>query len=87
MTPVLSNGDVMQAPDMAPVPGSRSLLGVVRLIGAVAIGLIATLAVLVVLDVLPDSVLSEFAMKILLVAAIAAAAIGVMSLLLHSRRG
>jgi hypothetical protein len=77
----------MPAPDMNPQPGSNPVLGLVRLIGALAVVLIAVLAVLVVLDVLPESVLSGTVVKVGLVAAIAAATIGVVSLLVGGRRG
>jgi hypothetical protein len=55
------------------------------LIGALAVLLIAVIAALVVLDVLPDEILAKATMKIVIVAGIAAAAIGVMTLLLPPR--
>jgi hypothetical protein len=76
----------MPSPDIASPPRSRPVLGIVRLIGALAVLLIAAIAALVVLDVLPDEVLSTYAMKIVIVAGIAAAAVGLVSVLLPSRR-
>jgi hypothetical protein len=76
----------VDAPDMSRQPGGRTFLGLVRLVGAVAVLLIALLAALVVLDILPDSLLSELAGKIFMVAVIAAAALGIASLMVGGRR-
>ena len=50
--------------------GPSKLGGVLKLVGALALGLLALLALLVVFDVLPRTVLGEFATKILLTACI-----------------
>jgi len=50
--------------------GSSKLSGVLKLVGALALGLLALLALLVVFDFLPRTVLGEFATKILLAACI-----------------
>ena len=50
--------------------GSSKLSGVLKLVGALALVLLALLALLVVFDVLPRTVLGEFATKILLAACI-----------------
>ena len=73
----------MAAPETTSPSGLRSLLGIVRVVGALAVVLLGTVAALVVLDVLPRSVLSEFSMKILLVAGITAVTIGLATLLLR----
>lgn len=46
------------------------LSGVLKLVGALALALLALLALLVVFDILPRTVLGEFATKILLAACI-----------------
>jgi len=50
--------------------GSSKLGGVLKLVGALALGLLALLALLVVFDILPRTVLGELATKILLAACI-----------------
>ena len=61
------------------------LVGLLRLVGAVAVLIIAVIAALVVLDVLPHEVLATVTMKIVIVAGIAAATIGVLTVLLPPR--
>jgi hypothetical protein len=75
----------MPPPDTAPQPTSRSLVSFLRLIGALAVLMIAVIAALVVLDVLPDEILARATMKIVIVAGIAAAALGVITVLLPPR--
>jgi hypothetical protein len=75
----------MAQPEMTSRSGMSSLLGIVRVVAALAVVLLGTVAALVVLDVLPRSVLSEFSMKILLVAGITAVTIGLATLLLKPR--
>lgn len=67
-------------------PSGSPLLNVIRLIGAFALTLIAIVGVLVVLELLPRSVLSAFALKAGLVATIVCAAIALVTLLVPSRR-
>ena len=64
-----------------------AFLVIVRIIGAIAVLVIATIAALVVLDVVPETLLAELTMKAVLVAAIAAAAVGLVTVLLSGRRG
>ena len=75
----------MPPPDIAPQSTAKSFVGFLRLIGAVAVLLIAVIAALVVLDVLPQEVLARFTMKIVIVAGIAAAALGLLAVLLPPR--
>jgi len=75
----------MAPPETTSPSGTSSFLGIVRVVAALAVVLLGSIAALVVLDVLPRSVLSEFAMKILLVAGITAVTIGLATLLLRSR--
>jgi hypothetical protein len=75
----------MPPPDVSSPTTSKTFVNVLRLIGALAVLLIAAIAVLVVLDVLPDELLTRLTMKIVLVAGIAAAAIGVMTVLIPPR--
>ena len=63
-----------------------AFLVIVRIIGAIAVLVIATVAALVVLDVVPETLLAELTMKVVLVAAIAAAAVGLITVLLSRRR-
>lgn len=75
----------MPPPDVTPQSRTGSFVGVLRLVGALAVLLIAVIAALVVLDVLPDEVLAKFTMKVVIVAGIAAAALGVVTVLLPPR--
>ena len=63
-----------------------AFLFIVRIIGAIAVLVIATVAALVVLDVVPETLLADLTMKVVLVAAIAAAAVGLITILLTARR-
>jgi len=62
------------------------LTGVLRLVGALALVLLALLALLVVFDILPRDVLGELATKILLAACILGLASAGIAFLTHSRR-
>jgi hypothetical protein len=61
----------------------QSLLGVVRIVAALAVIVVATVAALVVFEVLPREVLSNMATRVLLVAAIAIATAGIVTLLIR----
>lgn len=67
-------------------PGASGLFGVTRFIAAIAIFLLAGLAVLVVLDVIPAEVFGEFATRVLLVAIIVGLASAAIALLSRSGR-
>ena len=73
----------MQPPEVGTRTPMDSLLGVIRLVAAIAVIVVATLAALVVFEVLPQEVLSNVATKVLLVAAIAIATIGIVTLLIR----
>jgi hypothetical protein len=75
----------MPPPEATPQSRPSPLVGLLRLIGAVAVLIIAAIAALVVLDILPQDVLATFAMKVVIVAGIAAATIGVLTVLLPPR--
>jgi hypothetical protein len=75
----------MSQPEASPPPISDTLLGVLRLIGALAVLVIATIAILAVLDVLPDEMLARLTMRIVVVAGSAAAAIGAATVLVPPR--
>lgn len=73
----------MQPPEAGTRSPMSSLLGTVRVVAAIAVIVIATLAALVVFEVLPQEVLSRVATKVLLVGAIAIAAVGIVTLLIR----
>ena len=75
----------MPQPDAPPQSRTPMLVGLLRLVGAVAVLIIAVIAALVVLDILPDEVLATVAMKVVIVAGIAAATIGLLTVLLPPR--
>jgi hypothetical protein len=75
----------MPPSDATPQSRTPMLVGLLRLVGAVAVLIIAVIAALVVLDVLPHEVLATVTMKIVIVAGIAAATIGVLTVLLPPR--
>lgn len=75
----------MPPPETTPQSRPPLLVGLLRLVGAVAVLIIAVIAALVVLDILPQDVLATITMKIVIVAGIAAAAIGVLTVLLPPR--
>lgn len=64
---------------------SQSMLGTLRLLGIVAVVLLGSLALLVVLDILPRDLLQTWAVKLLLVTGILALVALVVALL--ARRG
>lgn len=77
----------MKTSDMNELDASGSpLLGLIRLVGSVALTLIAGVGVLVVLDILPESMLSTLAVKVGLVTMIIVATAAVVTLLWPSRR-
>jgi hypothetical protein len=67
-------------------PGSSGLIGVIKLIAATLIVLVAGLALLVVLEVIPGDVFGVFAKKALLVASIVVLASTAVALLMRSGR-
>jgi hypothetical protein len=71
--------ETMAPPDSVPRSTSRSFVAFLRVIGVLALLLIAAIAALAVLDVLPDKVLAGLTMRIVIVAGIAAAAIGALT--------
>lgn len=62
------------------------LMSIARFLAIVAVIVVALIAVLVVLGVLPTTILQDAAVKIVLVTVIAAAAIGLVSLLIGGNR-
>ncbi len=73
-----------EEPDSAP-NGTSGLAGVVKLVTASVILLVAGLAVLVVLDIIPGDVFGDFAKKAVLIASIFVLASAAIALLI--RRG
>ena len=69
-----------------PQARSSGLVGVIKLLAASVIVLVAGLALLVVLDVIPGSVFGEFAKKALLVASIVILASAAIALLMRGRK-
>lgn len=66
--------------------GSSGLIGTVKLITATVIFLVATLAVLMILDVIPGDVFGAFAKKALLIASIVILASAAIALLMRTGR-
>jgi hypothetical protein len=66
-----------------PQTGTSGLAGVVKLITATVIFMVAGLAVLVVLDIIPGEVFGEFAKKGVLVASIIVLASAAIALLMR----
>ncbi|MDH3559687.1 MAG: hypothetical protein OEN52_01875 [Gammaproteobacteria bacterium] len=66
-----------------PQPGTSGLAGVVRLVTASVIFMVAGLAVLMVLDIIPGDVFSEFAKKAVLIASIIVLASAAIALLVR----
>jgi len=69
-----------------PQARSSGLVGVIKLLAASVIVLVASLALLVVIDVIPGSVFGEFAKKALLVASIVILASAAIALLMRGRK-
>ena len=69
-----------------PQTRSSGLVGAIKLLAASVIVLVAGLALLVVLDVIPGSVFGEFAKKALLVASIVILASAAIALLMRSKK-
>jgi hypothetical protein len=61
-------------PASRPAPGPTGLPGLLRLMAALAIALLAGLAALVVLDVVPRELLKQWSVKVILLTGIAALA-------------
>jgi hypothetical protein len=65
---------------------ASGLVGVIKLLAASVIVLVAALALLVVLEVIPGEVFGEFARKALLVASIVMLASAAIALLMRSKK-
>jgi hypothetical protein len=67
----------------SPQTGTSGLAGVVKLVTATLIFMVAGLAVLVVLDIIPGDVFSDFAKKAVLIASIIVLASAAIALLVR----